>query len=73
MHIGDEVGWKWGNSIATGLIQDIVPAKASIVSRGKTIVRNGTSEDPAVIITHHSGNLVIKRAHELTPINHSTS
>lgn len=66
---GDYVAWKWGFGMASGVVVEVVPDKISIESKGKIISRNGTPEDPAVVIQHSSGGMVLKRAHEL---QHST-
>ncbi len=62
---GDFVAWKWGSSIAEGVVESIHSEPTSIVSKGKIIKRNGTAENPAVIIKHKSGNKVIKLMSEL--------
>ncbi|HET9173937.1 MAG TPA: DUF2945 domain-containing protein [Candidatus Saccharimonadales bacterium] len=68
IHVGDEVGWQWGSGIATGFVIAIKPEKTTIETKGTTVTRNGTADDPAVTIKHASGNLVLKRAHELQVI-----
>ena len=65
MKIGDEVGWQWGNGIATGFIESIHHERAEIESKGSRIVRNGTSEDPVLILTHGGGAKVLKLQHEV--------
>ena len=73
LKVGDEVGWLWANGLAIGKVKEIHATKHSIVSKGKTITRNGKPDDPAVVIEHKRGNLVIKLYHELQnvkePIN----
>ena len=63
--VGDEVGWKWGSGLATGVIKEVRREKTTITSAGKNITRNGTNEDPALIINHKNGNQVLKLAHEV--------
>lgn len=62
---GNEVGWQWGSSITTGTVVSLHPERTEIISKGSLIVRNGTSENPAVIINHKSGNQVLKLSSEL--------
>lgn len=62
------MGWKWGNSIAKGVIQEIRFERTEIISKGKRIVRNGSKENPALIIDHKSGNLVLKLQSEVQKI-----
>lgn len=68
MRIGDQVGWQWGTGLATGEVLDICPERSQIVSKGKTITRNGRTNDPAVIIRSQNGSKVLKLAHELQVI-----
>jgi hypothetical protein len=63
--VGDEVGWRWASSIATGTVIDIIYERHQIMSKGTVITRNGTPEDPAIVIESNNGALVIKLAHEL--------
>lgn len=65
LKIGDEVGWRWGNGIATGLVASINPERTEIVSKGSRVVRKGSPKNPAVIINHKNGNRVLKLASEL--------
>ena len=65
MKIGDEVGWQWGNGIATGTIESIHHERTEIESKGSIIARNGTLEDPAFILIHPSGAKVLKLQHEV--------
>ncbi|KAL7423459.1 hypothetical protein Q5752_001039 [Cryptotrichosporon argae] len=62
---GDEVSWNWGSGQPSGKVAEIVEGRAEVQSnRGNTIAKNGTADDPAVVI-ERSGNNVVKRAHEL--------
>jgi hypothetical protein len=68
---GSAVGWQWGSGIATGVVTEIHHARHEITSKGKVIARNGTNDDPAVVIKHDGGSLVIKLAHELQELHKS--
>lgn len=57
--------WKWAGGIAEGVVLEVSPERTEIISKGKYIVRNGTPENPAVVILHKNGNEVIKLASEL--------
>lgn len=70
--VGTEVGWAWGNGLATGIVQEIHPNKYKIISKGKLIVRNGTKNDPALVIHHAKGSLVLKLSHEVQEISQKT-
>jgi hypothetical protein len=65
MKQGDTVAWRWGAGLAEGVIQAIEPSRTEIESKGKRIVRNGTPDNPALIIRHTSGTLVLKLASEV--------
>lgn len=61
----DWVAWKWGFGIAEGQVRKIVPDRVEITSKNKKIARNGTQDNPAVIIDHKGGNRVLKLVSEL--------
>lgn len=65
IQIGDEVGWPWAGSVAVGIVIDIKSERTQIESKGSLITRNGSDNDPAVIIEQANGTMVLKLAHEL--------
>lgn len=65
MKVGDFVGWKWGYGVAQGKIVAMKPDKTQIESKGKLITRNGTPDDPALIIEQNNGTRVLKLAREV--------
>jgi len=65
MKPGDYVAWKWGNGLAEGIIKSIHTEPTTITSKGKLVKRNGTSDNPAIVIKHKSGNDVLKLASEV--------
>lgn len=67
--VGSNVGWLWGSSIAVGQVIEIHPSRYEIVSKNKKIVRNGSDNDPALVISHKSGNNVLKLMHEVQEID----
>lgn len=69
MKAGDKVTWKWGNGTAEGIVKSVHAERTSIQSKGKTIKRNGTPDDPAVIIKPESGNDVLKLSSEIRQTN----
>ena len=64
--IGQTVYWNWYGKVIHGQVIEISYQKTFIESKGKLITRNGTKENPAIIISHKNGNNVIKLASELT-------
>lgn len=65
MKLGDFVGWKWGYGVAQGKIVAIKREKTQIESKGKLITRNGSQNDPALILEQENGTRVLKLAHEV--------
>lgn len=65
LHVGDAVAWQWANGIAEGTVREVKPERTTIESKGKTIVRNGTPDNPALIIDHASGKPVLKLTSEV--------
>lgn len=65
MKVGDQVGWQWGRGIAIGLVTQIEPERTQIECNGKIIRRNGTRDDPAIIILSEKGSQVLKLQHEV--------
>lgn len=62
---GDVVVWKWAGSVAHGEVKEVRYDRTQIESKGKLITRDGTADNPAVVISHKSGNDVLKLASEL--------
>lgn len=69
IQVGSEIGWQWAGSVATGVVTEIHPNRHEITTKGKVIVRNGTPEDPALVIRHIEGTLVLKLAHEVQELS----
>lgn len=69
MKSGDSVAWQWANGLAEGTVKSVHAERTEIMSKGKHIVRNGSADNPAVIISHASGNDVLKLANEIQKTN----
>jgi hypothetical protein len=67
MKKGDHIQWKWGNGHAEGTIKSVHHESTTIKTKGKDITRNGSKEDPALVISHESGDNVLKLASEVEP------
>jgi hypothetical protein len=63
--VGDLVAWRWLNGIAEGEIAEIHHSRHEIITKGKRIIRNGTLDNPAIVIKHTSGTEVLKFASEI--------
>jgi len=65
MKPGTHVAWKWGRGLAKGIVKSIHRESKTITSKGKTIKRNGTTDNPALVLSRKSGNDVLKLASEV--------
>ena len=65
MNVNDAVAWKWRNGVAEGIVAQIFPERTEITSKGKRVVRQGTPDNPALVIKHKSGNQVLKLQSEV--------
>lgn len=65
MKVGDSVAWQWGNGLAEGAIKAAHEESITIESKGKLITRHGSKANPAIVISHKSGNDVLKLASEV--------
>jgi plastocyanin len=62
---GDRVSWTWGKGAGHGTVEKVSPKRTTLKTGGKEIVRDGTPEEPAVVIDSDRGNDVIKSASEV--------
>ncbi len=69
MKVGDTVAWKWGVGLAQGQVTAINPKRTQISSKGKLITRNGTAQNPAIIIRQATGTEVLKLASEVRVVD----
>jgi Hypervirulence associated proteins TUDOR domain len=59
------VAWQWGTGIAEGRVVSVHHERTTITSKGKQIVRNGSADNPALVIEHTSGSTVLKLQSEV--------
>ena len=62
---GSTVSWKWGSSTAEGKVAEVHHDKVTRTSKGETITRNGSKDDPAYVIEQEDGTTVLKLRSEL--------
>ena len=65
MKAGDRVAWKYANGIAEGRVASVHYEPTLIMTKGKRIKRNGSKDNPALVIEHASGNDVLKLSSEV--------
>ena len=62
---GTEVSWSWGNGSATGKVTEVHHDRVERTSKGETITRNGTDDNPAYVIEQDDGTTVLKLKSEV--------
>ena len=62
---GTEVTWSWGNGTAKGTVTEVHHDKVTRRSKGESITRNGSDDDPAYVIEQEDGTTVLKLASEV--------
>lgn len=62
---GSTVSWKWGSSTAEGKITEVHQDKVTRTSKGKSISRDGSKDNPAYVIEQEDGTTVLKLRSEL--------
>ncbi|GHF69345.1 DUF2945 domain-containing protein [Seohaeicola zhoushanensis] len=61
----DRVEWTWGRGTPSGRVTEILPERTIRIIKGSRIVRNGSPENPAVVIRMDDGGEVLKLASEV--------
>lgn len=62
---GTVVGWSWGNGSAEGTVAEVHHEKVTRESKGESITRNGTQDNPAYVIEQGDGTTVLKLRSEI--------
>jgi hypothetical protein len=65
MRKGTKVSWKYGVGSATGKIESIHKEPITQKIKGHDIHRNGSADDPALVIVQENGNKVLKLQSEV--------
>jgi hypothetical protein len=65
LRAGSAVKWKFGAVEATGTVLELFEKRVSRTLKGKRITRNGTPDNPAVLLEQADGDRVLKRSSEL--------
>jgi Hypervirulence associated proteins TUDOR domain len=66
--VGCEVSWMFGKNKAMGKIVKMSEAPMTVKLKGKDITRNGTPEDPALLIEQGDGTQILKLSSEMEQI-----
>ncbi|HEY0012531.1 MAG TPA: DUF2945 domain-containing protein [Allosphingosinicella sp.] len=64
--VGTEVSWKWGAGTAQGKVEERFERRVQRTIKGAKVVKNGSKENPAVLIVQEDGDKVLKLESELS-------
>ena len=62
---GDKVSWEWGNGRGEGKVTETFTKKVTRTLKGSEITRNGSDDDPALLIKQDDGDEVLKLSSEV--------
>ncbi|WP_370287346.1 DUF2945 domain-containing protein [Pseudooceanicola nanhaiensis] len=65
MQKGTQVKWKWGQGTAEGEVSETFDRKVTRTLDGSEITRNGTRDNPALLIRQDDGSEVLKLSSEV--------
>lgn len=65
MKKGEKVHWKWGSSEAEGKVEKTHTSDTTIKSKGSTIKRKASKDEPALEIKQENGTKVLKSESEV--------
>ncbi|TMM51277.1 DUF2945 domain-containing protein [Sulfitobacter sabulilitoris] len=63
---GDTVKWNWGEGTGTGTVRKIYSRNVTRTIKGTEVTRDGSDDDPALLIEQEDGDEVLKLASEVT-------
>jgi hypothetical protein len=63
---GKTVKWKWGSGVAEGEVEESFARRVQRTLKGAKVVKNGSAENPALLIRQQDGDRVLKLRSELT-------
>ncbi|MCX7567273.1 DUF2945 domain-containing protein [Sulfitobacter sp. F26169L] len=62
---GDKIEWDWGDGTAQGVVQETYSRNITRKIKGTEVTRNGSEDDPALLIEQSDGDEVLKLASEV--------
>jgi len=63
---GAKVSWKWGSGTAEGKVEERFERRVQRTIKGAKVVKNGSKDNPAVLIRQDDGGKVLKLESELS-------
>lgn len=64
--VGAKVSWKWGSGTAEGKVQERFERRVRRTIKSSRIVKNGSKENPVLLIVQDDGGKVLKLESELS-------
>ena len=65
MRKGTKVSWKYGTGTAVGKVESVHKEPIARTIKGSEIHRNGSADDPALVIVQENGDRVLKLKSEV--------
>ncbi len=62
---GTGVTWNWGNGQGSGTVEETFHRSVSRALKGTEVTRNGSDDDPALLIRQKDGDHVLKLRSEV--------
>ena len=62
---GTKVKWDWGQGTATGEVTERFTKSVTRTLKGSEVTRNGSDDDPALLIEQDDGDEVLKLSSEV--------
>ncbi|MBC3786401.1 DUF2945 domain-containing protein [Spirosoma utsteinense] len=63
---GDEVTWKYGSGKAEGTVAEVHEEAVERTVQGTNVKRNGSADEPALVIKQKNNKKVVKSTSEVT-------
>ncbi len=64
--VRSKVSWSWGSGTAHGKVIETFTRRVQRTLKGTKVVKNGSADNPAVLIEQEDGAKVLKLASELS-------
>jgi hypothetical protein len=64
---GAKVSWAWGANRAEGQVAEVFTRRVQRTLKGAKVVRNGSEDEPAYLVTQEDGAKALKSHSELDP------
>ncbi|MCF7747062.1 DUF2945 domain-containing protein [Sulfitobacter sp. M39] len=65
---GTKVKWDWGQGTASGKVTDRFIKSVTRTLKGSEVTRNGSDDDPALLIEQDDGDEVLKLSSEVEAV-----